>query len=84
MGTQQAQRLTSFTGKFIVSITKEAVSHMMVITGYTSTVVVFVASKGEQVITLKVNATLSIKSKKKSTFPVASGALNQLDLLTVS
>ena len=56
---------------------------MMVITGYTSTIVVFVASKGEQVITLKANATLNIKSKKKSTFLVASGVLNQLDLLTV-
>ena len=56
---------------------------MMVITSYTSIVVVFAASKGEQVITLKVNATLSIKSKKKSTFLVASGVLNQLDLLTV-
>ena len=56
---------------------------MMVITGYISTVVVFAASKEEQVITLKVNATLSTKSKKKSTLLVVSGVLNQLDLLTV-
>ena len=57
---------------------------MMVITGYTSITVVFVSSKGEQVITLKLNAILSIKNKKKSTFLVVSGALNQLDLLIVS
>ena len=57
---------------------------MMVITGYTSITVVSVARKGEQVITLKINATLSMRNKKKSTFLVVSGALNQLDQLIVS
>ena len=54
---------------------------MMVIMGYISTTAASVASKEEQVITLKVNVTLSTKSKTEPTFPVVSGILNQLDLL---
>ena len=45
---------------------------MMVIMGYISTTAASVASKEEQVVTLKVNAILSTTSKTELTFPVVS------------